>query len=380
MKIVVAIDSFKNCLSSKELSYIINQSIKAEIADCEVVMCPVSDGGENMVSVLTNYVDGEYKEVLSYAPNNEQIVTSYGYDLQEQTAYIDMASASGIEHLKKQDLNPIYSSTYGTGLMIDAALNQGAKTIIIGVGSSATIDLGLGALQALGAKLYDKSMLEMPATKFNLLDIEHVDFTQIDDRLFNVEIKLAVDVNNYLLGEKGAINTFGLQKGLSNKQIKIVEEKFVKLTKYFEQYHQLNLDSIIGGGAGGGFPVIFKTLFGAKMISGIELVLDEINFVEQIKEADLIITGEGFVDHQTKYGKVPVGVAKIAKKTNLPVICLAGGVEYHDLNLKEHGIDAIFSICNKPQSLEQAIKNTEINLTNIIKNILAVYQLKKSVH
>ncbi len=379
MKVVVAIDSFKNCLSSIEISNIIEKTIKEFDNKIVVESFPVSDGGENMADILIKNNDAIVKTIKTYDPIMREIKASYGLNLDNKTAYIDMSSASGIERLKLSEMNPLKSTTYGTGILIKSALNNNVEKIILGVGSSATVDLGLGCLQALGAKLYDIEGKVISEKNFNIMKVHKIDLEDLDKRLDKVKINFAVDVDNPLLGRNGAINLFGTQKGLSEKEKVLLEDKFNSLKDYLNSNYKIDIDKVKGAGAGGGFHNILSSLFSYDIYQGIELLLKEIDFIKNVENADLIITGEGFIDSQTQYGKVPIGVAKIGKKYNIPTIAISGGVDYKELNLKEFGINAVFSICNKPQTLEEAISSTEINLKNTIFNILEVYKIKNQL-
>ncbi|MGZ1883434.1 glycerate kinase, partial [Staphylococcus argenteus] len=296
--------------------------------------------------------------------------------VEQQIAIIEMAAASGLNLLEKEERNPLYTSSYGTGELIKDALNHGAKTIILGIGGSATNDGGTGMLSALGVQFTDVNGELLRMNGKNLAHIAQIDTTNLDSRLKEVTFKVACDVTNPLLGEHGATYIYGPQKGADTKMIP-------KLDFAMSHYHdKINLctgksvNQVPGSGAAGGMGAALLAFFDTTLTKGIDIVFDITNFHQRIKDADLIITGEGRMDYQTIFGKTPVGVALAAKQHHIPVIAICGSLGENYQSVYDYGIDSVFSIISSPSSLENILQNSEQNLLNTATDIARILKLR----
>ena len=353
MKVVIASDSFKGSATSLEVAAAIERGIKKADSSVEFSKFPVSDGGEGLLEVIES-LNGYYRiKKIVKDPLFNDIEASYVRN--ENTAFIEMASASGLPLVPNELRNPLNTTTYGTGELIKDALDNGVKNLVIGIGGSATNDGGLGMLTALGAKFYDKENNEVKPVGKSLAEIEKVDFSNFHPSIKDSKVSVACDVDNPLCGENGASYIYGPQKGATPEIVKFLDEsldKFSKVTKKEEEA------LAAGSGAAGGLGFALKSFLNAELESGIELVLTAIGFEEEVSKADLVITGEGKIDGQSKRGKVPVGVAKLAKKFNVPVIVLAGDIGKGTECLYDLGIDGIVSTTSRAMPLEEAMKNS----------------------
>ena len=362
MKFVIAIDSFKGCMTSSEAGVAATEGIRRCIPDADIKVLPIADGGEGTVDALVTAFDGEIKRVNVKDPLGRKIVAKYG--VIGDTAVLEMAEASGIALLKREELSPLAATTYGVGEMICDAVSSGCRKFIIGIGGSATNDAGIGMLSALGFEFLDKDGNVVPFGARALSKVSEICTDKVISELFECEFKIACDVTNPLTGDFGCSAVFSPQKGASDEDVKIMEAgmcHFAKVCK--EKYPESDPDKA-GAGAAGGLGFAFMTFLGGKLQSGIEMVLDEVRIEEYIKDADLVITGEGRVDSQTAMGKAPAGVAARAKKYGKPVVAVAGSTT-RDANLcNAHGIDAIFPILRYPCSLSEAMEKE-----NAMKNM-----------
>ncbi|WP_067140459.1 glycerate kinase [Oceanivirga salmonicida] len=369
MKILIAPDSFKESMSAKEVCDIIEKAILDIDCKAEIIKVPMADGGEGTVDSLCDSLNGKMIYLNVKNPLGEIIKAKYA--IAKDTAIIEMASASGLELIPKDKRNPYYTTTYGTGELILDAIKNGAKNIIIGIGGSATNDAGVGMLMALGAKILDKNGNPIKQGGKYLSDIVSIDISNVP----KVNITVACDVDNILTGPKGSSHVFGKQKGASPEMIEVLDKNL----KHFAHIVRTNLNKEIeftnGSGAAGGLGAALL-LIGAKLQKGIDIVVDINKLEEKMKTVDLVITGEGKMDSQTRFGKTPYGVAKLAKKLNKPVISFSGGLAADSEILTEYGFDAMFSILNNVTDLETALKNGKENLYNTTKNVFRLLNLK----
>jgi glycerate 2-kinase len=357
MKVVIAPDSFKGSVSSTEAATIIEHTIKRIDGKIETVAIPMADGGEGTVEAFLKILDGEKIEERVEDPLGREITAFYGWFEKEKTAVIETAAASGLPLLKEEELNPYLASTYGTGQLIKKALDKGAKKIIIGLGGSATVDAGTGCLQALGMKFFDKVGSELRACGGNLQNISSIDCSQLDGRLENTEIIVASDVNNPLLGPNGAVYVFGPQKGMKEEELAVFEKAMSHYADVVKQTAQKDERDSPGSGAAGGFGFSLKSFLSIQMISGFELIARFSRLEEHIKKADLAITGEGKFDSQSLHGKVPIGIARMAKKYYTPVVVFAGKIEGNLGSLESEGISLLYPIIDDVMTLQEAMKN-----------------------
>ncbi|NCD04984.1 MAG: glycerate kinase [Spirochaetia bacterium] len=353
MKVVIASDSFKGSATSLEVATAIERGILKADKNVKFVKFPVSDGGEGLIEVIESLSGYTKKTIIVNDPLFNKIQASYASNT--DTAFIEMAAASGLPLVPMNKRNPLNTTTFGTGELIKDALENGAKKLVIGIGGSATNDGGIGMLCALGAKFYDSDNNELSPIGKSLNLISKVDFSSFYKNLKDVEISVACDVDNPLCGENGASYIYGPQKGADEETVEFLDKSLKKFSKVVCKEKEA-LEA--GSGAAGGLGFALKAFLNAELKSGIELVLSAIGFEEAVSDADLVITGEGKIDGQSKRGKVPVGVAKLAKKFNVPVIALAGDIGKGTESLYDLGIDGIVSTTSRAMPLEEAMKHS----------------------
>lgn len=375
---VVAPDSFKESMSAKEACQAMERGIRKVFDEAEIFQIPMADGGEGTVDALVDSSNGTIVEVVVSGPMpTEKVTTYYGILSDQQTAVMEMAKANGIELLEETRRNPLLTSTYGTGEMIKDALDKRVKKIIIGIGGSVTNDGGAGMAQALGAKLLDAQNKELPVGGGALSQLAKIDLTDFDPRIKETEIIIASDVTNPLVGPEGASVVFGPQKGATPEMVKKLDENLKHYGDILAKELGIDVVQMPGAGAAGGLGAGLLAFTGATLQPGIDLVIELNHLAKKIAQADYVFTGEGGMDFQTKFGKAPYGVAKVAKRYGKPVFACAGYVgEQVDVLYKE-GITAIFGILNKASSLDAALDTGAENLERTTENIarvLACYQ------
>ncbi len=356
MRIIVAPGAFKNSLRADEVALAIESGIARSGLDAQVMIAPIADGGNGTLDAFLA-AGGERIALTVEDPVGRPVEAAFGLLPDGETAVIEMALASGLELLEKWQLNPLVASTYGTGQLMQAALEAGAKRIIVGMGGSATVDGGAGCLQALGVHLFDAYGNDIPRGGGQLEKIFVIDTQSLDPRWKHVEVLIASDVDNPTLGEQGAAAVFGPQKGATQQQVDKLEANlrhFFTLVK-----DQLGMDvlNVPGGGAAGAFSAGLMAFLGGRIVSGIDLILQYSGFAEALQEADLVITGEGQMDVQTIHGKGPVGVARMAQQRGVPTIAIVGGLNVRDDILHDAGIQAALPIVTGPMSLDAAIEH-----------------------
>ena len=376
MRIVVAPDSFKGSLSSIQAANAIEKGIIGAAQTCrepvEVIKVPIADGGEGTVEAIITANKGEIVKTRVLDPLGREIDSFFGI-LPDNSAVIEMAAASGLNLLGDDERNPMKTTTYGTGQLIKEALDYGCKRIIIGIGGSATNDGGVGMAQALGISFLDNQGNQIGFGGGELSKISKIDVSLLDPRIKDTVITIASDVKNPLCGPNGASAVYGPQKGATPEMVETLDRNLKHLAKTIHE--QLNIDilNVPGSGAAGGLGAGLMAFLGAKFCLGIKLVTELARLEEKIQRADLVVTGEGSTDYQTLFGKVPHGIADIAKKYSKPVICISGSLGKGYEQLYNEGIDAFFSIVNRPMSLEEAMNNAEVLLEQTAKNVIKVY-------
>ncbi|MFA8449528.1 MAG: glycerate kinase [Bacteroidales bacterium] len=375
MNILIAPDSFKNCLKAKEVAEHISVGINRVFAEANVKCIPLADGGEGTVESLIFATNGKIITCSVLDPLSRPIKAQYGIFGQEPTAIIEMAAASGIELLKETEKNPLYTNTIGTGQLILDAINKGCTKIIIGIGGSATNDGGMGMAYALGYNFYDKSNKLLKPNGQNLHEIHSIGLPKqnlIEEN--NIEIVVASDVENPLLGKFGASNIFAPQKGASSKEIKILEKGLTNfrdiVSKTFSEDFSLNAGAGAAGGLGFGLMHFTK----AQIKPGFEIISTLIDLEKEINWADIIITAEGKTDSQTAFGKLPFSIGQMAYKKNKRTIVICGWKEYYSEELPEY-IQAVIPIINKPSNIDFAIANAQENLIETAESIGRLIQL-----
>ena len=376
-KIIIAPDSFKGSLTALEVAEAIEDGIKEALPSAETVKLPMADGGEGTVECLVNATGGKILKKTVIGPLGEPVEASYGILGDGTTAVIEMAEASGLTLVPQDKRNPMITTTYGTGELIKAALCNGCNKIIIGIGGSATNDGGVGMAQALGVKFLDKDGREIGFGGGELKKIEKIDITGLDKRIKNTEILVASDVKNPLCGPNGASYVYGPQKGATPEMVKELDEGLAHLAEIIKRDLGKDIKDIPGAGAAGGLGAGLIAFLDAKIKPGIELIMEALRFEEKVKDATLVITGEGKIDRQTVYGKVPVGVAKVSKKYNIPVLAIGAVVEEDPDFFKPYGIDYVLAI--SPTMDINAPKQEKHNLIkeNIKRWIINVYLKNK---
>jgi len=374
IKILIAPDSFKHSLSSLEAADSISTGIQKILEEVVICLSPVADGGEGTVQALIDATDGILEKTRVHDPLMRMITASYGILGDGKTAVIEMASASGIELLKPEERDPLKTTTYGTGELIRHALDNECSRIILGIGGSATIDGGAGLLAALGALFLDQNDEAFLPCGGNLDQTHTLNFEAIDPRLKDIRIRIGTDVDNPLTGEKGAAAVYGPQKGAGPQEVKKLEQNLSSYADLLETYTGKHFHSMPGAGAAGGLAISLLAFANAQIESGFTLIAKETGLEDKIKEADVVITGEGKIDEQTAYGKTAFGVAQLAKKYNKPVIAVAGTLGDGSEALYEKGFDLILPVTEGPTDLETAIKkapklleNTGMRIARIIK-------------
>ncbi len=371
MKIVIAPDSFKESLSAYETACAIERGFQAILPDAEYVKLPMADGGEGTVQSLIDATGGYIIHHVVTGPLGDPVDAFFGMLGDGETAVIEMAAASGLHLVPQEKRNPLLTTSRGTGELILAALDQGAKHVIIGLGGSATNDGGVGMMQGLGAAFLDQAGQELSPGGGALHQLAAIDLTGLDPRLQYVRLEAACDVDNPLTGERGASAVFGPQKGADEEMVQVLDKNLAHFAQIAEKQFNVSFEVVEGAGAAGGLGASLLGFLRADLQRGIDIVLKAVQFDDVIKEADLVITGEGRIDQQTIYGKTPIGVAKAAKQYHLPVIGIAGSLSKDSTVVHEHGIDALFSIVPGVTSLSEAMRDADLHVERTARNIAA---------
>lgn len=354
MKILIAAGAFKQSLTAAQACAAIKTGLRQSGLSADLEQLPIADGGNGTLDAFLA-AGGDRLTAPVLDPLGRPIQAEYGLLDGGKTAVIEMALASGLELLAPEELNPMTASTYGTGQLMAEALARGVERIIIGMGGSATVDGGMGCLQALGLRLLDERGKKVAAGGAGLAQIATFDVSGMDARWGQARIVIASDVENPTLGEAGAARIFGPQKGADAAMVEQLERNLTHcFTRLYEQ-RGVDVRAIKGGGAAGAFAAGLMAFLSCEIVSGIDLVLAQNGFEEKLAEASLVITGEGQIDAQTLGGKGPLGVAKLAAAQGLPTIAIAGGLNIDDAQLHAAGVQAAFSIVDKPMSLQTAL-------------------------
>lgn len=376
MNIVIAIDSFKGSLSSMEAGEAIGEGIRRVNPEESITICPLADGGEGTVEALVHGMKGTLLSITVTDPLGKPVNCAYGIIEHTKTAIIEMSGAAGITLVPETEKNPMQTTTYGVGEVIKDAITRGCRRFIIGIGGSATNDGGAGMLQALGYELLDSTGKEIPFGAIGLSMLKTITDTNVIPELRECTFYVACDVTNPLCGELGCSAIYGPQKGATPEMI-------TDMDKWLEHYAALSKKSYpkadanqAGTGAAGGMGFAFLTFTNAVLESGIKIVLEETRLEEKIKDADLVITGEGRLDGQTAMGKAPIGVAKLAKQYGKTVIAFAGSVTRDAGECNQYGIDAYFPILRTITTLEEAMnsENAKRNLSDTAEQVYRLYR------
>ena len=375
MKIVIAIDSLKGSLTSIQAGEAIKKGIQRVDKEANVVIKPLADGGEGTVDALVDGMGGTMEFIKVSGPIGKPVLAKYGIIKETKTAIMEMSQAAGITQVTEEERNPLYTTTYGVGEMIHDAIKKGCRRFIMGIGGSATNDGGAGMLQALGFDFLDKEGHQIKHGAIGLRELTKIEDKNVIKELKECEFYIACDVTNPLCGEQGCSAIFGPQKGATKEMVE-------QMDQWLSDYAKIALGdgfakadkNQAGTGAAGGLGFAFLTFINAKLQSGIDLILRETKLEEEIKDADIVITGEGCLDHQTAMGKAPIGVAKLAKKYGKLVLGFSGAVTKGAIACNEEGIDAYFPIVRSAVSLEDAMKK-KVAEENMIDTVEQVFRL-----
>ncbi|EAQ6918611.1 glycerate kinase [Hafnia paralvei] len=375
MKIVIAPDSFKESLSAMQVAEAIEQGFSEIFPQAEYIKLPMADGGEGTVESMVAATGGERVHVNVTGPLGLPVNGFFGWMGDGETAVIEMAAASGLHLVAPEQRNPLVTTSFGTGELILAALNHGARKIILGIGGSATNDGGAGMMQALGAHFHDIDGKELHVGGAALAQLASVDLSQLDARLAQTDILVACDVDNPLCGTKGASAVFGPQKGATPERVKLLDAALQHYGEKIELATGKSVLNVAGAGAAGGMGAALFGLLNARLQPGIEIVTEALKLADAVQGADLVITGEGRIDSQTIHGKTPVGVARVAKRYDIPVIAIAGGMTPDYSVVHQHGLDAVFSVLNRIQTLPEALEGARENVRVTARNVAAVWKM-----
>lgn len=371
MKIVIAPDSYKESLSATQVAQAIEKGFREIFPDAEYVSVPVADGGEGTVDAMITATQGVRMSSPVTGPLGQQVMAEWGISGDGKTAFIEMAQASGLALVPPEQRNPLLTTSRGTGELILHALEKGAQNIIIGIGGSATNDGGAGMVQALGARLTDEAGEEIGFGGGSLLQLRNIDISNMDSRLAHCVINVACDVTNPLLGEYGASRIFGPQKGATESMIRTLDYNLDHFADVIKSALNVDVKNVPGAGAAGGMGAALMSFLGAELRSGIEIVTEALNLEEHIHDCTWVVTGEGRLDSQSIHGKVPVGIASVAKKYHKPVIGIAGSLTKDVAVVHQYGIDAVFSVLSSIGSLEEAFRGAFENIYRESRNIAA---------
>lgn len=377
MNIIIAPDSFKGSLTSTEAAEAIALGVIKVIPGSQIDQIPIADGGEGTMDSLMYSTGGQYIDVTVLDPLGRNINTQYGILGNKKTAVIEMSRASGMTLLSKNELNPLFTSTYGTGQLIHKALNNGYKDFIICIGGSATNDCGTGMAQALGIKFLTSSHQEITGEMCGDLldDVSYIDASNINPEIKKSKIIVASDVDNPLLGDQGCAKVYAPQKGASSMIVDQLEKNMTSFIDLAESEYKTSIRDIQGAGAAGGLGAGLMMFLDAQIKPGVDIVLNACDFKNRIKNADLIITGEGKIDRQTVHGKTISGVTRFAHEFKIPVIAFAGIISDfkspQDLNLLDY-----HSISTNDISIEDSIKNASTLLEKKVEQVVGKYYNK----
>ncbi|WP_242156151.1 glycerate kinase [Aestuariivivens sediminis] len=358
MRFVLAPDKFKGSITGLQFCEAVEDGIRTVISDVDVIKLPLADGGDGTIEVVNYYLKGEPIQVQVNNPFFQPVTASYLYAEKTNTAFIEMAEASGLKILKPEEFDCKNATSLGTGELIRDAMERGANKILLGIGGSATNDCGMGMAMALGYRFLDKSNNELKPIGANLFLVNKVDSTNVDSKLHTINFKIACDVTNPLYGEYGAAKVYAKQKGATLDEVKMLDHGLQQFSRVLKRQFNVDVQSIEGAGAAGGMGVASKVFLNGTLQSGIELIKDLACFDESIKDADWIITGEGKLDLQTLSGKTIQGVRTSANSKQIKLAAFCGVVELNRMATKHLGIHYIDAVMNYAKNLDDAMENT----------------------
>lgn len=375
MKIVIAPDSFKESLTALEVANAIEAGFKQVYPNADYIKVPMADGGEGSVQSLIDATQGRLLEVEVTAPLGNKTSGFLGISGDNTTAFIEMAAASGLHLVPFEQRNPLKTTSYGTGELIKKALDLGVRKILLGIGGSATNDGGVGMLQALGISFQDKQGNEIGFGGEQLAQIATISTEKLDPRLANVVFEVACDVNNPLCGERGASAVFGPQKGATPEMVKTLDNALAHFAQLAEQQLGIAIADKAGAGAAGGMGGGLLLLPNTQLKAGVQIIIEATGLADKVKDASLVITGEGRMDAQSIAGKTPIGVAKTAKQFGKPVIAIVGCLREDYNVVYQHGIDAVFPIIRNLGTLDETLAKGRENLISSAENVARLIQI-----
>ncbi|EKK5267004.1 glycerate kinase [Cronobacter dublinensis] len=377
-KIVIAPDSFKESLSAMDVATAIEAGFREIYPQATYVRLPMADGGEGTVEAMVAATGGHIVQVPVTGPLGNRVEGFYGVLGDGETAVIEMAAASGLHLVPPAQRDPRITTSFGTGELILAALDSGVKTIIIGIGGSATNDGGAGMMQALGARFLDSQQRGLLPGGASLASLEHIEMSGLDPRLAHTTFTVACDVDNPLCGAKGASAIFGPQKGATPEMVAQLDAALRRFGTTLEAVTGKSIISAPGAGAAGGMGAALLGMLNAQLRPGIDIVTQTLGLAQAVRDADLVITGEGRLDSQSIHGKTPVGVARVAKQFQRPVVAIAGSLTPDYQVVHEHGIDAAFSVLDRIVTLEEALDDAARNLRVTARNVAALWRMAQN--
>lgn len=375
MKIVIAPDSFKESMTALEAAHAIESGFKQVFSQAEYIKIPMADGGEGTVQSIVDDTKGYIKKLKVTGPLGEPLEAFYGLSENKSLAVIEMAASSGLDKVPMNKRNPLKTTTWGLGELIKDALDEGVEEIILGLGGSATIDGGVGMAQSLGAKIFNSHNEQVAPTGEGLEDIAKIDLSDLDHRLKEVKIRVASDVNNSLTGTNGAAYIYGPQKGATPEQVEYLDRNLKRLALCIKNDLGLAIEEMEGAGAAGGLGAGLVAFLNAELEEGGKLVSDLLDLKSRLVGADLVITGEGGINHQTIFGKTPIIVSRVAKELGISTIAFSGIISDGFESIYNEGINAVFSIVPELTPLDEALENGYKNLEMTAKNVAAVLKL-----
>ncbi|HGC6388095.1 TPA: glycerate kinase [Cronobacter dublinensis] len=377
-KIVIAPDSFKESLSAMDVATAIEAGFREIYPQATYVRLPMADGGEGTVEAMVAATGGHIVQVPVTGPLGNRVEGFYGVLGDGETAVIEMAAASGLHLVPPAQRDPRITTSFGTGELILAALDSGVKAIIIGIGGSATNDGGAGMMQALGVRFLDSQQRGLLPGGASLAALEHIEMSGLDPRLAHTTFTVACDVDNPLCGAKGASAIFGPQKGATPEMVAQLDAALRRFGTTLEAVTGKRIISAPGAGAAGGMGAALLGMLNAQLRPGIDIVTQTLGLAQAVRDADLVITGEGRLDRQSIHGKTPVGVARVAKQFQRPVVAIAGSLTPDYQVVHEHGIDAAFSVLDRIVTLEEALDDAARNLRVTARNVAALWRMAQN--
>ena len=375
LKVVVAPDSFKGSLTAMEICNAVEMGMKKIFDDIELTKIPMADGGEGTITSLVDATKGRIINCIVSGPLGGRTEAYFGILGNEKTAVIEMATASGLTLITREKRNPLLATTYGTGELIRLALDAGCRKIIIGIGGSATNDAGAGMAEALGVKFLDAMGRTLQRGGGSLINLDSIDVSNMDRRIIDTEIIVACDVKNPLTGENGASYVYGPQKGANSETVGKLDAALTRFAEVVKKELGKEVNEVEGAGAAGGLGAGLLAFTNAKLMPGVDIVVDAVDLKNKLSGADMVITGEGRTDFQTLYGKTVMGVANCAKSMGVPVIVLSGGYTEDAKGLYDYGIDVLSTIVKGPCSIEEAIRQSRKHIIDSAEGIARMLKI-----